>query len=214
MLRFLLQAAQNRLAFRYPKTLIRQRKREREGTRRHFLTAGAMTDSREQRWARYLHTHAPAAAAAAPPTQAAGIPIPPKSDRIITKDELRRLGPDQAYQVVIEEDGLEAYQWFVELYPDHSFAAQIWQIIEKESSGNPHAINLWDSNAQKGTPSKGLMQCIDSTFNAHKLPGHDDIWNPVDNIIAGVRYTFSRYGGFEGHPGLKAMAQGGGYQGY
>ena len=58
------------------------------------------------------------------------------------------------------------------------------------------------------------MQCIDSTFNAHKLPGHDDIWNPVDNIIAGVRYTFSRYGGFEGHPGLKAMSQGGGYQGY
>nr|WP_189252224.1 WXG100 family type VII secretion target [Lentzea flava] len=91
---------------------------------------------------------------------------------------------------------------------------EIWKIIEKESSGNPHAINLWDSNAQAGHPSKGLMQCIDSTFNAHKLPGHDDIWNPVDNIIAGVRYTFSRYGGFEGHPGLKAMAQGGGYQGY
>ncbi|ANZ42776.1 lytic transglycosylase [Lentzea guizhouensis] len=91
---------------------------------------------------------------------------------------------------------------------------EIWKIIEKESSGNPHAINLWDSNAQKGTPSKGLMQCIDSTFNAHKLPGHDDIWNPVDNIIAGVRYTFSRYGGFDGHPGLKAMSQGGGYQGY
>src|SRR5690348_8594682 len=66
MLRLLLQTTQNRLAFRYPKTLIRQRKREREGTRRHFLTAGAMTDSREQRWARYLHTHAPAAAAAAP----------------------------------------------------------------------------------------------------------------------------------------------------
>jgi WXG100 family type VII secretion target len=91
---------------------------------------------------------------------------------------------------------------------------EIWKIIEKESSGNPHAINLWDSNAQAGHPSKGLMQCIDSTFNAHKLPGHDDIWNPVDNIIAGVRYTFSRYGGFEGHPGLKAMAHGGGYQGY
>lgn len=91
---------------------------------------------------------------------------------------------------------------------------EIWKIIEKESSGNPHAINLWDSNAQAGHPSKGLMQCIDSTFNAHKLPGHDDIWNPVDNIIAGVRYTFSRYGGFEGHPGLKSMAHGGGYQGY
>ncbi|CAL9666804.1 hypothetical protein SUDANB95_07247 [Actinosynnema sp. ALI-1.44] len=91
---------------------------------------------------------------------------------------------------------------------------EIWTIIQKESGGNPHAINDWDSNAAKGTPSKGLMQCIDPTFQAHKLPGHDDIWNPVDNIIAGVRYTFSRYGGFEGHPGLKSMASGGGYQGY
>ncbi|MBB5954529.1 uncharacterized protein YukE [Saccharothrix tamanrassetensis] len=91
---------------------------------------------------------------------------------------------------------------------------EIWTIIEKESGGNPHALNDWDSNAAKGTPSKGLMQCIDPTFQAHKLPGHDDIWNPVDNIIAGVRYTFSRYGGFEGHPGLKSMAGGGGYQGY
>jgi uncharacterized protein YukE len=91
---------------------------------------------------------------------------------------------------------------------------EIWTIIEKESGGNPHALNDWDSNAAKGTPSKGLMQCIDPTFQAHKLPGHDDIWNPVDNIIAGVRYTFSRYGGFDGHPGLKSMAGGGGYQGY
>lgn len=91
---------------------------------------------------------------------------------------------------------------------------EIWTIIEKESGGDPHAINNWDSNAAKGTPSKGLMQCIDPTFEAHKLPGHDDIYNPVDNIIAGVRYTFDRYGGFEGHPGLESMAGGGGYQGY
>ncbi len=91
---------------------------------------------------------------------------------------------------------------------------EIWTIIEKESGGNPHALNDWDSNAVAGTPSKGLMQCIDPTFQAHKLPGHDDIYNPVDNIIAGVRYTFSRYGGFEGHPGLASMAGGGGYQGY
>ncbi|SFA76082.1 hypothetical protein SAMN05216266_101271 [Amycolatopsis marina] len=58
------------------------------------------------------------------------------------------------------------------------------------------------------------LQCIDPTFQAHKLPGHDDIYNPVDNIIAGIRYTFDRYGGFEGHPGLKSMAGGGGYQGF
>jgi SLT domain-containing protein len=58
------------------------------------------------------------------------------------------------------------------------------------------------------------MQCIDSTFNAHKLPGHDNIYNPVDNIIAGVRYSYDRYGGLGNVPGIKAMAHGGAYQGY
>jgi hypothetical protein len=79
---------------------------------------------------------------------------------------------------------------------------------------NDHVFLTGNSNAAAGHPSKGLMQCIDSTFNAHKLPGHDNIYDPVDSIIAGVRYTFDRYGGFSGHPGLKAMAGGGGYQGY
>ncbi|TWH18500.1 transglycosylase SLT domain-containing protein [Prauserella rugosa] len=91
---------------------------------------------------------------------------------------------------------------------------EIRTIIEKESSGDPRAINLWDSNAAKGIPSKGLMQTIDPTFDAHKLAGHDDIYNPVDNIIAGVRYTLDRYGSFDEHPGLSSMAGGGDYQGY
>ncbi|HVV09639.1 transglycosylase SLT domain-containing protein [Amycolatopsis sp.] len=90
----------------------------------------------------------------------------------------------------------------------------IWSIIQHESGGNPNAINLWDSNASAGHPSKGLMQCIDSTFNANKLPGHDNIYNPVDNIIAGVRYTIGRYGSIANTPGLAAMAHGGGYVGY
>jgi hypothetical protein len=97
---------------------------------------------------------------------------------------------------------------------DENSVDEIYLIIQKESGGNPNAVNNWDSNAAKGTPSKGLMQCIDSTFNAHKLPGHNDIFNPVDNIIAGVRYTYDRYGGFEGHPGLASISVGGGYQGY
>jgi soluble lytic murein transglycosylase-like protein len=97
---------------------------------------------------------------------------------------------------------------------DESSVDAIYTIIQKESGGNPNAVNNWDSNAAKGTPSKGLMQTIDSTFNAHALPGHKDIFNPVDNIIAGVRYTYDRYGGFEGHPGLASINVGGGYQGY
>ncbi|MTD58035.1 transglycosylase SLT domain-containing protein, partial [Amycolatopsis pithecellobii] len=90
----------------------------------------------------------------------------------------------------------------------------IWAIIQHESGGNPNAINLWDSNATAGHPSKGLMQTIDSTFNSYKLPGHNDIYNPIDNIIAGVRYTISRYGSIASTPGLQAMAHGGGYVGY
>jgi uncharacterized protein YukE len=90
----------------------------------------------------------------------------------------------------------------------------IWTIIQHESGGNPNAINLWDSNAQAGHPSKGLMQTIDSTFNSYKLPGHDNIYNPVDNIIAGVRYALSRYGSIGNVPGVAAVHGGGHYVGY
>ncbi|HEV7647554.1 MAG TPA: transglycosylase SLT domain-containing protein [Actinophytocola sp.] len=93
-------------------------------------------------------------------------------------------------------------------------AQRIWEIIQHESGGNPQAINNWDSNAAKGTPSKGLMQTIDPTFNSYKLPGHNDIWNPVDNICAGVNYAVSRYGSLANVPGIKATAGGGGYVGY
>ncbi|WP_051944467.1 lytic transglycosylase domain-containing protein [Streptacidiphilus rugosus] len=76
-------------------------------------------------------------------------------------------------------------------------AAAISARAMTESSGNPNAINNWDSNAAAGTPSKGLMQTIDSTFATYALPGHTDIWNPVDNIVAAVRYANATYGAFE-----------------
>jgi hypothetical protein len=66
--------------------------------------------------------------------------------------------------------------------------------INQESGGNPQAINLWDSNAKAGIPSKGILQTIEPTFNSYKLPGHDDIWNPLDNAVAAVRYMLARYG--------------------
>jgi hypothetical protein len=97
---------------------------------------------------------------------------------------------------------------------DPNLVADISEIIKHESGDNPQAFNGWDSNAAAGTPSKGLMQTIDSTFNAHKAPGHDDIWNPVDNIVAGVRYATDRYGSVHNVPGLVSMRSGGAYQGY
>ncbi|WP_327151884.1 transglycosylase SLT domain-containing protein [Nocardia sp. NBC_01329] len=95
-----------------------------------------------------------------------------------------------------------------------SDAAIIAKMIEKESSNNPNAINLWDSNAKKGTPSKGLMQTIDPTFNAHKLPGHDDIWDPVDNICAGAAYAIDRYGSLSNVPGIVNLSDSNANTGY
>ncbi|MFI9596314.1 transglycosylase SLT domain-containing protein [Nonomuraea sp. NPDC052265] len=91
---------------------------------------------------------------------------------------------------------------------------RIWTIIYHESGGNPNAINNWDINAKNGVPSQGLMQTVPPTFNAHALPGHERILDPVDNIIAGVLYTYSRYGNLAGHPGISSLERGGGYRPY
>ncbi|MFI1766804.1 transglycosylase SLT domain-containing protein [Streptomyces sp. NPDC020800] len=70
--------------------------------------------------------------------------------------------------------------------------------IIRESSGNPNAINLWDSNAAKGIPSKGLLQVIDPTFNAYHVAGTSfDIYDPVANITAACNYAAARYGSMD-----------------
>jgi hypothetical protein len=97
---------------------------------------------------------------------------------------------------------------------DKMNAQDIARIIEHESSGNPNAINLWDDNAKAGHPSIGLMQTIQPTFDAYKLPGHDNIRNPVDNIVAAVRYAVDKYGSVSNVPGIKGLNGGGGYVGY
>ncbi len=67
--------------------------------------------------------------------------------------------------------------------------------MNQESGGNPFATNNWDSNARKGTPSKGLMQTIQPTFDAYagELRGRG-IFDPLANIFAAIRYTIARYG--------------------
>ncbi|WP_406860591.1 LysM peptidoglycan-binding domain-containing protein [Streptomyces sp. HUAS MG47] len=70
--------------------------------------------------------------------------------------------------------------------------------IMRESSGNPLAINNWDSNAAKGTPSKGLLQVIDPTFRAYHVPGtSNDPYDPVANITAACNYAADRYGSID-----------------
>jgi len=97
---------------------------------------------------------------------------------------------------------------------DKMNAQDIATIIQHESSGNPNAQNNWDSNAKAGHPSIGLMQTIQPTFDAYKLPGHDNIRNPIDNIIAGVRYSIARYGSVSNVPGVQGLHNGSGYVGY
>lgn len=68
-------------------------------------------------------------------------------------------------------------------------------IIQRESGGNPKAINNWDSNAKIGQNSRGLMQVIPSTFQAYHQAGtSNDIFDPVANIAAAINYIRSRYG--------------------
>ncbi|MFB7861414.1 MULTISPECIES: transglycosylase SLT domain-containing protein [unclassified Streptomyces] len=70
--------------------------------------------------------------------------------------------------------------------------------IMRESSGNPLAINNWDSNAVAGTPSKGLLQVIDPTFRAYHVEGTaDDPYDPVANIAAACNYAADRYGSID-----------------
>ncbi|TWG08701.1 transglycosylase SLT domain-containing protein [Saccharopolyspora dendranthemae] len=87
-------------------------------------------------------------------------------------------------------------------------------IIMKESNGNPSATNNWDSNAAAGTPSIGLMQTIEPTFQSFAVPGHQNIYDPVDNIVAATRYSIDRYGSVADVPGVSGLRSGGSYQGY
>jgi Transglycosylase SLT domain len=87
-------------------------------------------------------------------------------------------------------------------------------VVQHESGANPRAYNGWDSNAAAGHPSEGIAQVIGPTFHAYALPGHHDIWNPVDNMIAAFRYAISRYGSMNNIPGVMAVRQGGSYMGY
>ncbi|MGN7043634.1 transglycosylase SLT domain-containing protein, partial [Bacillus safensis] len=95
-----------------------------------------------------------------------------------------------------------------------SWLPGLMTIAQHESRGNPKAINLWDSNAKRGTPSKGLMQTIDPTFNSNKASGMNDIWNPIHNAAAAINYIKGRYGSVYNTPGLRSIRNGGPYKGY
>lgn len=85
----------------------------------------------------------------------------------------------------LEANGIEANSFRV---------SKILATIQRESGGNPNVQNNWDSNARAGTPSIGLMQTIQPTFDAYKHAGHNNIRNGYDNLLAAINYIKHRYG--------------------
>jgi len=76
-----------------------------------------------------------------------------------------------------------------------SYLSLLLHRMQVESGGNPRAQNNWDINAKNGTPSKGLMQVIQPTFDAYAGELRSKgIWDPEANIYAAIKYTLSRYG--------------------
>lgn len=90
------------------------------------------------------------------------------------------------------------------------YQVRAWmRVIARESGGNPHAVNNWDSNARAGIPSKGLVQTIEPTFRANAFKGHHNIFNGYDDLLAGIHYMASKYG-----RGASAFARVSGPEGY
>ncbi|MFD5315941.1 transglycosylase SLT domain-containing protein [Streptomyces sp. NPDC127098] len=74
----------------------------------------------------------------------------------------------------------------------------IYSNLMRESSGDPYTINMWDTNAHKNIPSKGLLQVIDPTFEQYHVDGtKKDIYDPVANIVAACNYAADKYGSMD-----------------
>ncbi|KAF0365222.1 transglycosylase SLT domain-containing protein [Pediococcus acidilactici] len=86
-----------------------------------------------------------------------------------------------------------------------SMIGRVLRQINTESGGNPKAMGGTDGLADGH--AMGLMQVKPGTFSAYHLPGHDDIWNGYDNMLAGLNYAKHRYGS-----GLSFLGNGHGYE--
>ena len=90
------------------------------------------------------------------------------------------------------------------LHLSGSLVGKVLRQIQTESGGNPKAMGGTDGLADGH--AMGLMQVKPGTFAANKLPGHGNIWNGFDNLLAGLNYARKRYG-----DSLSFLGQGHGY---
>ncbi len=59
--------------------------------------------------------------------------------------------------------------------------------IQTESGGNPTVPQkVWDINMANGNPAQGLLQFIPKTFNRWAIPGHKQLLNGYDQILAAI----------------------------
>ncbi|MDO4919949.1 phage tail tape measure protein [Kocuria sp.] len=71
----------------------------------------------------------------------------------------------------------------------------------KESGGDPNITQsnaVRDINSMTGNNAQGLMQMVPSTFRANMEPGHGNIFDPVDNILASINYCIRTWGSVRG----------------
>lgn len=73
--------------------------------------------------------------------------------------------------------------------------------IQTESGGNAKIKQqIRDINSETGNPAKGLLQFTQRTFDSWAIPGHTDIWNGLDQILAAINCL--NHGGETGWAGF------------
>lgn len=81
-------------------------------------------------------------------------------------------------------------------------------LVGYESGGNPAAKSPASVDGQHAS---GLLQMLPGTFERYAPPGYGDIWNPIDNALAAIRYIQAAYGAPWNIPGIRSAST---YRGY
>lgn len=103
----------------------------------------------------------------------------------------------------------------------------LMELVHAESGGNPHAVAkqgaLYGYHYYHGRRvpyyehAQGLAQMMPSTFGEYAMAGMGNIMNPIDNLIASIRYIMANFGNMGnlirstglGTSGYKGYASGG-----